>query len=91
MHGHRTRDEPRAISKCSPDVHRSPLKQDIIGDIGNALWVVMGTLGLVLLIACANVANLVLVRADHASKNSPSAPPWAPAGDESRGRCSSRA
>jgi len=41
-----------------------PLKQDIVGDIGAALWVVMGTLGLVLLITCANVANLMLVRAE---------------------------
>src|SRR6185295_4564949 len=41
-----------------------PLKQDIVGDIGTALWVVMGTLGLVLVIACANVANLMLVRAE---------------------------
>jgi predicted permease len=40
------------------------LKQDIVGDIGASLWVVMGTLGLVLLIACANVANLLLVRAE---------------------------
>lgn len=44
--------------------HLRPLKDDIVGDIGRALWVVMGTLGLVLLIACANVANLFLVRAD---------------------------
>ena len=41
-----------------------PLKQDIVGDIGTALWVVMGTLGLVLLIVCANVANLTLVRVE---------------------------
>jgi predicted permease len=41
-----------------------PLKQDVVGDAGNTLWVVMGTLGLVLLIACANVANLILVRTE---------------------------
>jgi predicted permease len=41
-----------------------PLKQDVIGNIGSALWVVMGTIGIVMLIACANVANLLLVRAE---------------------------
>ena len=40
------------------------LKQEVIGNVGNVLWVVMATIGLVMLIACTNVANLLLVRAD---------------------------
>jgi predicted permease len=41
-----------------------PLKQEVIGNVSDALWVVMGTIGLVMLIACANVTNLLLVRAE---------------------------
>ena len=40
------------------------LKRQVIGNVGNVLWVVMATLGVVLLIACMNVANLLLVRAE---------------------------
>jgi len=50
------------IWKVAPAIR--PLKQEVIGTIGNVLWVVMGTIGLVMLIACTNVANLLLVRAD---------------------------
>ncbi len=41
-----------------------PLKQYVIGDIGKVLWVLMGGISLVLLIACANVASLFLVRVE---------------------------
>ncbi len=41
-----------------------PLKNDVVGDIGNMLWVLMGSIAVVLLIACANVANLLLVRVE---------------------------
>src|SRR5215472_15219304 len=41
-----------------------PLKQQVIGNVSEVLWVVMGTLGLVMLIACANVTNLLLVRVE---------------------------
>jgi predicted permease len=39
-----------------------PLKEMVVGNLGETLWLLMGTIGLLLLIACANVANLVLVR-----------------------------
>jgi predicted permease len=41
-----------------------PLKQEVIGNVSDVLWVVMGTIGLVMLIACANVTNLLLVRVE---------------------------
>ena len=41
-----------------------PLKQQVIGNAGDVLWVVMATIALVMLIACANVTNLLLVRAE---------------------------
>lgn len=48
--------------RISPAIQ--PLKADVIGNVGDYLWVVMGTIGLVMFIACANVTNLLLVRAD---------------------------
>lgn len=48
--------------KISANLHT--LKQDVVGDVGNVLWVLMGSIVVVLLVACANVANLLLVRVE---------------------------
>jgi predicted permease len=49
-------------AQLSASLH--PLKNDVIGDVGSVLWVLMGSIAIVLLVACANVANLLLVRVE---------------------------
>ncbi|HEU4586811.1 MAG TPA: ABC transporter permease, partial [Gemmatimonadaceae bacterium] len=52
------------LDQAQPRPVLVPMRDDVVGGIANTLWIVAATAALLLVVACANVANLVLVRAD---------------------------
>ena len=52
------------LDQARPVPFVAPLKADVTGGIAKTLWIVAAAAGVVLLVACANVTNLILVRAD---------------------------
>jgi len=56
------------LAAAYPDANRGngaavvPLKERLVGDVGLILWMLLGAVGFVLLIACVNVSNLLLAR-----------------------------
>jgi putative ABC transport system permease protein len=43
----------------------TPLREHLVGKIATPLWILLGTVGIVFLIACANIASLFTVRAEN--------------------------
>ena len=52
------------LESAQMSAYLTPMLEDVVGDVGAVLWTLLGAVMVVLLIACANVANLFLVRAE---------------------------
>jgi putative ABC transport system permease protein len=65
----------REVARQHPDTNAGwgvrlvPAHDQVVGTIGRTLWVLLGAVVLVLLIACANVSNLMLARSAHSARD----------------------
>jgi predicted permease len=53
-----------AIAATKMRAEVQPLRDVVVGNVSRVLWIVLGAVGMLLLVACTNVANLFLARAE---------------------------